>query len=595
MTAPAVPPGAESSQPLVDGRDPGTKESLHDPITARLLLEEPLFRGAGVYSDDLERPVDWCIPLAEAISEQADLDGVVVVAHEELWLLGVDDAATKLRWLGERGLSALVVAPAGPVPDWLPHLATQNQVPLVLCPSGVTYRAISRIVGEKSLARNAHIMAYGISAQRELSDVLYRGAGLSAMARCLSRLSGQPIFVLGNQFDVLAYESLSAAAVPDPDEIVRTLLALIEGGRVDPVPRHQDRAAVLVELGLEQGTVSCIVSPMVLGGSTYGWVAIVELEHPPQRHDVAQHLVLAQQASMTAGSEMLRLHSVEEAQERARGDFVHALLHERFSSPHEAASRAAFHGFDVAATYTVMVAAGVTDPSTSEGVARHRRVSRAIQELDGHSDGTSTLMTWVGSVLVIVHRVGSGNQSGLDLKKEYEAAAAYAEVLEPLLTDGAPGAARVAYGRPGAGQPGVMASYREARIALEIATRLRKEGIASYGGLRVLAVLSALAQQPDAAAFAREVLGPLQPAGKSDGDLKSVVIGYLENGGNLNATSRQLYMHRNTVLYKLDKAAQLLGMDLREADNQFTLWLAYQIQMLAEVEATVDLELSPGG
>jgi len=49
------------------------------------------------------------------------------------------------------------------------------------------------------------------------------------------------------------------------------------------------------------------------------------------------------------------------------------------------------------------------------------------------------------------------------------------------------------------------------------------------------------------------------------------------------------------VLYKIDKAAQLLGMDLRAADSQFTLWLAHQIETLSEVEAAVDLELNPGG
>lgn len=573
--------------------DVDARRSMHEAITVQLLLEEPLLRDAVVHAVDLERSVDWCLPLAEAVTEHAGLDGVVVVAHEELCLLGVDDAATRVRWLGEQGVSALVVSTPGPVPDWLPRLAGQYAVPLILPPQGVSYRAISRLIGEKSLVRSAHIMAYGVSVQKELADVLYRGAGLSAMAQRVSRLSSRPIFVLGSQFDVLAYESLTATPVPDPDELVRTLQKMVESGAVDPAPHDHDRAAVLVELLLEQGPVSCVVAPIVLGGSSYGWVAIVEIEQPPHRHDISQHLVLAQQASMVAGSEMLRLHSVEEAQERARGDFVHALLHERFASPHEMAGRAAFHGFDISATYVVVVAAGVIDPASSEGVARQRRLAREIQRLDVVTE--SSLITSVGNILVVVRRIGSGRQRAPDVKKEHDLAAEYAASLEPLLATGSKGEVSVAYGRPGVGQQGVMASYREARIALEIASRVHRHGISGYADLRVLAVLSALAQQPDAVAFAHEVMSPLEPVGRSDSDLRSVVTAYLENGGNLNATSRQLYMHRNTVLYKIDKAAQLLGMDLRAADSQFTLWLAHQIETLSEVEAAVDLELNPGG
>lgn len=567
--------------------------SMHEPTTVQLLLEEPLLRHSVVHAVDLDRPVDWCLPLAEASADDAGLDGVVVVTHEELCLLGVDEAATRVRWLAEQRASALVVSTSGPVPDWLPQLAVQYGVPLIVPPNGVSYRAISRLVGEKSLARSAHVMAYGVSVQKELADVLYQGAGLRAMAQRVSRLSSRPIFVLGSQFEVLAYESLTAAPVPDPDEFVRTLQRMVESGAVDPAPRDHDRAAVLVELALEEGPVSCVVAPIVLGGSSYGWVAIVELEHPPHRHDVSQHLVLAQQASMVAGSEMLRLHSVEEAQERARGDFVHALLHERFASPHDMAGRASFHGFDLFAAYVVVVAGGVIDPATSEGVARQRRLAREIQRLD-IVDGSS-LITSVGNILVVVHRIGSGRDRVPDVRKEHDLAADYAELLEPLLAAGSAGEVSVAYGRPGVGQQGVMASYREARIALEIASRVRRHGIAGYADLRVLAVLSALAQEPDAVAFAHEVLSPLGPVGRTDSDLRSVVTAYLENGGNLNATSRQLYMHRNTVLYKIDKAAQLLGMDLRAADSQFTLWLAHQIETLSEVEAAVDLELSPGG
>ncbi len=576
---------------------------VHEPLTLRVLLEEPLLRGSQVHAgpDDLDCRVDWCLPLSEARAEALNgpesLNGVAVVGAAELFETGPEGAADTLGRLAGAGASALVLPAPLSCPEWVGPLAADFRIPLVLLPEGATFRRLSRLVGEKSLTRDAHVLAYGLSVQRELADVLYRGAGLSAMARRVARLSGRPIFVLGTQLDVLAYESLGAGAVPDPDELVRTLQEAINAGRVDPVPRDRNQASTLVQLRLEHGVVSCVVAPMVLGGATYGWVAIVELDEPPHRHDVAQHLVLAQEAAMTAGSEILRLRSVEEAQERARGDFVHALLHERFSSPHELASRATFHEFDVTASYAVVVAGGAFDPATADGVAQLRRLLAKAEQLES-TPRMNTMATPVGDLLVVVRQVGPGRTRGRDSAREHAAARNYAAALESQLVtaDGAPGTrgpVRIAYGRPGVGQPGLVRSYREARVALEISARVRRESVAGYADLRVLAILSELAHRPDAVAFADEILDPLRRHGRQNGDLLSVVLAYVANGGNLNATSREVFMHRNTVLYKLDKAAQLLGMDLRLAENLFTVWLAQNIQMLSEVEAAVDREINP--
>ena len=64
-------------------------------------------------------------------------------------------------------------------------------------------------------------------------------------------------------------------------------------------------------------------------------------------------------------------------------------------------------------------------------------------------------------------------------------------------------------------------------------------------------------------------------------------------GGNVNAASRDLHIHRNTMLYKLDRASRLLGMDLRQADNQFAVWLAHTLDLLRNTGAEVDRVISP--
>ena len=68
---------------------------------------------------------------------------------------------------------------------------------------------------------------------------------------------------------------------------------------------------------------------------------------------------------------------------------------------------------------------------------------------------------------------------------------------------------------------------------------------------------------------------------------------YIESGGNLNAAARELHIHRNTMLYKLDRASRALRLDLRKAEHQFAVWLAYKLDLLAETTAAVDRDVNP--
>ena len=78
----------------------------------------------------------------------------------------------------------------------------------------------------------------------------------------------------------------------------------------------------------------------------------------PGSHDLARHIVVTEQATAIVGSEMLRQRSVDEAEERARGDFVQALVHGSFSSEHDMRARAEHHDIDLDSRFGVFVAPG---------------------------------------------------------------------------------------------------------------------------------------------------------------------------------------------------------------------------------------------
>ena len=127
-------------------------------------------------------------------------------------------------------------------------------------------------------------------------------------------------------------------------------------------------------------------------------------------------------------------------------------------------------------------------------------------------------------------------------------------------------------------------------MALGIAQRLKLSRPCGYAELRVDAALAEVANTVDGREFARETLQPLRQEGYGS-DLEQVALAYVSHGGNLNAAARELQLHRNTMLYKVDRASRLLGLDLRDPEARFAFWLAKRISMLSDVAIAVEREL----
>ncbi|GGR88582.1 PucR family transcriptional regulator [Micromonospora fulviviridis] len=464
----------------------------------------------------------------------------------------------------------------------------------------VAFRQLSQLVAELVLARETHVLRYGLRVHRSLVELLYRGAGLAALGHQMARLSGCSAAILDPQYRVLAFERsrdrvFEPAAVADALREDESRRASADGGpSTDTTAANpeQPHAGPQVRTLLIDGiNATCVLNPILLSGRHDGWVVIVESADPPRPHDIAQHRVVVEQAATIVGTEMLRLRSIEQAEERARGDFVHALLHGRFSDQHELEARSAHYDFPVGATYGVIVANGLSSAGSPDSPTALFQLARHAARVDARPNA-HTLATVIGDVLAVIRQVEpAGHRDSPDA--EERTLADFARTLQAELERRTHREVAVAYGRCVGGASRIFDSYREARIALGIRNRLGVDQVCGFQDLRVFATLVELAESPQGRAFARDMLAPLRSSRTGGNDLEQAVIAYIASGGNLNAAARELHIHRNTMLYKLDRASRLLQLDLREAEHQFAVWLAHKLHLLAETVTVVDRDLNP--
>ena len=66
---------------------------------------------------------------------------------------------------------------------------------------------------------------------------------------------------------------------------------------------------------------------------------------------------------------------------------------------------------------------------------------------------------------------------------------------------------------------------------------------------------------------------------KNDADLMNTLFEYLENAENMQKTAAALYIHKNTLAYRMNRIREIMGNDLSGSWDKFLLLLSYRILM----------------
>ena len=112
----------------------------------------------------------------------------------------------------------------------------------------------------------------------------------------------------------------------------------------------------------------------------------------------------------------------------------------------------------------------------------------------------------------------------------------------------------------------VSRSYKEAKMALEVGKIFESDQyIVNYEKLGIGRLIYQLPLSL-CKMFIKEVLHGLT-MDDFDEETLATVNKFFENNLNVSETSRQLYIHRNTLVYRLDKLQKMTGLDLRNFDD----------------------------
>ena len=209
-----------------------------------------------------------------------------------------------------------------------------------------------------------------------------------------------------------------------------------------------------------------------------------------------------------------------------------------------------------------------SEPATKADIQVGKDLQDTLQANRERCVGMAANMIGVRKNIIIVKE--------LELEDGHKELEKMANGYLTLLKDNGEEDALIAYGTVVHDIKEVSKSYKEAKLALDVGKIFFSErNVIAYSALGIGRLIYQL-PIPLCKMFIREIFEGKSPD-DFDEETLATINKFFENNLNVSETSRQLYIHRNTLVYRLDKLQKSTGLDLRVFEDAITFKIALMV------------------
>ncbi len=502
------------------------------------------------------REVVWCTTLRARQPAFTPLRGGELLLIDPQVLTAVDARLTLARLLESlAGQGVAGAAVLGRVSPEARRVAEAHALPLFALPAALPLDQLEQQVLRYIVDERAELHERAQDLHRQLSELALAGRGLPALLARLHELTGVPVmlerdsgldYVGGGR---LAESAAAAIALERP--------ALEEWLREVPLSAFDPPVALRP---LVHGQAR-LIAPILVQGSIAGFLSLLGSDGELGE----MHRLAVGRAAHACAIELVRARAARDARDEVEEELLDVLTAGRPGSHQAARERAKRKGFDVDASY-LMIAAEPAEAGLAPRI-------RAAWERQLATMRLSALVRERGeAALALVSLAGRRAPEPRSL----------VEHLHRVARASANGPVALGFGGVRSGASEVAAGAREAEQALTMGRRLfGPDSATAFNDLGLYRMLYALQQLPEMRAFRDDALARLFSKDRA-GVLLQTLGAYLATNGSPTDAAERLHLHRNTVLYRLGRIEDLLGVDLRNAEVRLSLHLALKIGEVLE-------------
>lgn len=538
--------------------------------TLQALLQFALPLGTMLVSGAPETAINWAVTVRAQPPAFPELYG------GELALISMDvlrsydsriTLAEVLENLAEAGVRAVAVNED--VTASAIEVAAKTDISLLTLPDDSSLPRIERAVNTLIVNQKAQLTQRALEIQRQLARLAAENRDLNSLLQIIARATAKPVVVHDDAGVLMAQVYPNVPRRPGAGGA--SSQAGSGRGSLQSLPYGSFQNWLAREAPTAEGAI--ISSPLgyttvlKVEKRTAGYLSLVDASETLDDFD---RLVLVYGADVCA-IELAKSRAIAFAVEQARGDWVQMWLSGTPGDDDLMTTRAQQAGFDADTSYMVAVYRAMTRtggplplepliPLVRDDMTRRQITGAVGQYVD---------------VIVALYPIESHGHSAR-VRRMVD------EVRLQLAARAPSGLVASGISRPTSGLIALREAYREAKDAVSIANELGdREQTTYYGDLKLFQLLLALKERnlDHLRRFYLETLGPLvEHDERKQADLIRTLNGFFSANGNLAKAATDLDVHRNTLVYRLDRISELTSLDLDDADNRLILHLALKIQ-----------------
>ena len=507
--------------------------------------------------------------------------GEFVLSTGYLFPEGEDQQRRILQQMVEIGCSGLAVKTnryLREIPLCMIEEADALDFPLLELPYGHSLASVADITNRHLYQIYDEKMARPMAIQRQLNIASIRPDSLHEIARVSVAYMGNPVLILDSNWRLLAWEDCPQNPYPLRESLtLKRKAAVLPQEFIESIPDTLDRfrKPITRRYSLENNNqIICRVVPVsVYDSSTYGYIVVWETV---RTLDAADYIAL-EQVAVSVAIERIRARENEEAKVRSRREFFDDLLSGNFESLSAVRAMAELHGLRSDTPYRCLLVRYARD-SAEERITQQKLglEGERCMEICLHT-AKELCLSVMGvpysayAVLLLASPAGE--------RESEKQARRYAEALYDALAAQFSPKSFIIVGVSADDITQIPETYRDLH---SIAKILR--GSTTYPPIifaedySAVMLLEKYVDRKNLADFVRKTLGALEDYDRENHSrLLTTLDVYFSKSGNITEVAKQIYIHRNTCIYRMEKIKAILQDDfsnpMKLLNYQVALWV----------------------
>ncbi|MBZ0276538.1 MAG: helix-turn-helix domain-containing protein [Anaerolineae bacterium] len=512
----------------------------------------------------ISRPVTWITviyPDSKTNLKTLQRGEMVLVAEPERGSQRPVQDVDVIRWASERQASAVVltdnVSPTA--------LAEANAfgMPILILPPGSHIRLVEKAIVSLLVDRKGQLERRAAQIYRQLTQISSRNEGITELVSTIARLTNKTVVVQDKTLRIMDM-SVQPQFIEIWDEIEQFLqspynlpMEIQDRHRVSEIENP-----VLMQ-SLPTPNLARLVSPIITNNIGRGYLSLIGIDDELDDID----LLVTEYGAAACALEMAKAKAISETEKRLRGTFLDRLLLGDVNHQ-EAIRQGERFEHDMTRIHVAIVLKwqGEETPSL-----------RRLETLVNNTTSPQDVLVWQREKekqILVFHATNEKDpaDNSLVLARQFTEEVHRRQPGVKVAIGVGQIARDISQWRP---------SYDDAQKALELAVRLQTDTPLYIGDLGVYQLIQGLSEREKLLAFCKKTLGALEDYDlRQHADLIKTMDAFFACHGNLSQTAEMLIVHRNTLLYRMNRINEISEIDINRPETRLALHLALTIRKL---------------